>query len=74
MRTASLSTEAACPFVDAEDARCDSHFKLGRLDEALRECFGDYRLCRHYRRLNVAQPLSIVTMTAYGRSLQPVGA
>ena len=51
----------ACPHVNLNDARCGSRFSLGRLEQAFSVCFGSYRGCPMYHRINgeVAQPPSM---------------
>lgn len=41
-----------CPHVNRNDLRCGSRFTLGRLDQAYAVCFGSYRGCPMYHRIN----------------------
>jgi len=42
----------ACPHVDRNDPRCSGRFSLGRLDQAFTVCFGCFRGCPMYHRIN----------------------
>jgi hypothetical protein len=66
----------ACPFIDDNQASCSSHFKLGHLSEAFGDCIGGFQSCTHYWRMNskLPQPHPVITLTAYGRPLQPTGS
>ncbi len=64
----------ACPFLEANDERCDSHFSLGRLSLAFGDCFGRYHQCPNYHRLKARSPHhALVLATVHGRQLQPTG-
>lgn len=41
-----------CPHVDRNDPRCGTRFSLGRIDQAFCVCFGSYRACPMYYRMN----------------------
>lgn len=45
----------ACPHVDRNDPRCGGRFSLGRLDQAFTVCFGCFRGCPMYHRINREQ-------------------
>ena len=71
------SPHIACPFVNANDPRCESRFGLGRLEQAFTVCFGSYRVCPMYHRISEEQieredgellP-DAVPVTAYGQAL-----
>ena len=64
----------ACPHVDRNDPRCGTRFSLGRIDQAFCVCFGSYRACPMYYRINhelavvereTAEP-PLITVTAHG--------
>jgi hypothetical protein len=38
--------------VDRDDRRCNSRFRLDRMDQAMCVCFGSYYACPMYHRLN----------------------
>lgn len=67
----------ACPHVNRNDPRCASRFCLGRIDQAFHVCFGSYRGCPMYHRINReidragAPPdrIPLITMTAHGSPL-----
>lgn len=61
-----------CPFLELGDHRCNSHFTLDRLGDALGECFGEYRRCPNFYRLAHQNPQMLV-VTVNGRRLQPTG-
>lgn len=42
----------ACPHINRDDHRCNNRFRLGRLDQAFCVCFGAYRSCLMYHRIN----------------------
>lgn len=64
----------ACPFIDDDDPRCASHFKLSHLAEALEICIDGYHGCPTYWRLARQQPERLIMITANGRPLQPTGS
>jgi hypothetical protein len=64
----------ACPFIDADDLRCDRRFRLSHLSEALGVCVGGYRSCRTYWRLLREQPARRTALTVHGQPLQPTGS
>ncbi len=43
---------SACPHIDRDDPRCASRLCLGKLDQAFCVCFGAYRSCLMYHRIN----------------------
>jgi hypothetical protein len=61
-----------CPFLEAGDARCDSHFTLGQLSLAFGDCFGAYTACPNYHRLRQTDGVRVLA-TIHGRRLQPTG-
>lgn len=61
-----------CPFLELGDDRCNSHFTLHRLSDALGECFGEYRRCPNFYRLAKHNP-HLLVVTVHGRRLQPTG-
>lgn len=63
----------ACPFIDADDARCASHFTLKRLSEAFGDCLDGYYGCTTYWRLARENPQRLISLTAHGKPLQPTG-
>ena len=63
----------ACPFLEFDDPRCASHFKLSRLSEAFGDCFGHYRRCPNFYRLLGRTPHQRIRLTVHGRQLQPTG-
>lgn len=80
----SIPNNGACPHIDRDDIRCASRFSLGRLDQAFSVCFGSYRGCPMFHRINqeqfarardAATPEPLITITAHGRSvpLRPTG-
>ncbi len=70
---------SACPHIDRNDLRCATRFSLGRLSQAYTVCFGSYRACPMYHRLNaehreplpanLESPAPLITITAHGRAL-----
>ncbi|HRP62634.1 MAG TPA: hypothetical protein PK400_05015 [Phycisphaerales bacterium] len=70
--------EHACPHVNLNDDRCGNRFSLGRLDQAFDVCFGAYRSCPMYHRINGEQARMsppLITITRYGSAmpLRPTG-
>jgi len=73
---------ASCPHVNRNDIRCANRFSLGRVEQAYAICFGSYRGCPMYHRINremqknKREPYSpIVQVTANGTALplRPTG-
>jgi hypothetical protein len=64
-------TAAACPHVDRNDARCAARLSIARLDQAFSVCFGSYRGCALFHRINAEDGSSPphTTLTADGRAL-----
>ncbi len=70
---------SACPHINGNDLRCASRFCLGRLAQAYSVCFGSYRACPMYHRLNAeqqqvrhepaAETAPRISITAHGRAL-----
>ncbi|MGI9013692.1 MAG: hypothetical protein ACR2GY_05510 [Phycisphaerales bacterium] len=42
----------SCPHVDHNDARCGHRFRLGRIDQAFRVCFGAFHGCPMFHNMN----------------------
>jgi hypothetical protein len=63
----------ACPFIEANDTRCNSHFTLGHLSQAFGDCMGQYQQCPNYHRLSATINSTRVIATLHGRQLQPTG-
>ena len=40
-----------CPFIDRDDSRCASQFKLGRLHNAFGVCINEYQRCATYHQI-----------------------
>ncbi len=64
----------ACPHIDRDDPRCASRLCLGRLEQAFSVCFGAYRSCLTYHRINreLAAPMDsspLVMLTTNGTAL-----
>lgn len=76
MTMSSARTEPlnACPFIDADDLRCDRRFSLMHLSEALGVCVDGYRSCPTYWRLMREHPTRLTHLTAHGQPLQPTGS
>ena len=70
-----IPPHGACPHIDRDDHRCSSRLCLGRLNQAFNVCFGAYKACPMFHRINceiaveddVAAP--VVTITAHGSQL-----
>jgi hypothetical protein len=45
-------THRGCPHVNLNDARCNSRFSLGRIDQAFCVCFGAFHACPMYHQIN----------------------
>lgn len=68
---------SACPHIDRDDPRCASRLCLGQLEQAFCICFGSYRSCLMYHRINSEQernPQSnllnhLVALTSNGNNL-----
>lgn len=68
-----------CPHVDRNDITCATRFSLSRLDQAFTICFGAYRGCPMFQRLERAERqvevLAPVALTILGHGLRrPVHA
>ena len=61
------SESAVCPFLDLDDARCASHFSLGRISEAFDTCVNRHLGCPTYYRLLREQQL-VTNLTLHGQS------
>ena len=48
---AARPADCYCPFLNRADARCSTHFRLDRLDQAFEHCFDRYHGCAVYREL-----------------------
>lgn len=55
MRSSRRGSCGACPHVNRNDLRCGTRFRLDRLDQAFRVCFGSYHACPMYHRINAEQ-------------------
>lgn len=71
---------SGCPFVESDDARCASHFTLGRLNQAFDVCMNGHHSCPiYYRLLRESQRAATLTITingqpfAAGRNLRATG-
>ncbi len=42
---------SCCPFIDRDDSRCASKFKLGRLHNAFGICMNEYQRCATYHQI-----------------------
>ena len=87
-RADEVESPETCPHVNRNDARCASRFSLGRIDQAFSVCFGSYRACPMYHRLNgelhhrtngnriEAAGLPVITLTSGGLAvpLRPTGS
>jgi hypothetical protein len=67
-----------CPHVNRNDLRCGTRFRLDRLDQAFRVCFGSYHACPMYHRINAeqdelaareAQEAAVVRITVAGHGV-----
>ena len=67
----------SCPFVDADEASCESRFNLGRVEQAFTICFGNYEVCPMFLRLQAAptetSPTVTVTVFGHERALHATG-
>ena len=61
------SESTVCPFLDHDDARCASHFSLGRISEAFDTCVNRHLGCPTYYRLLREQTL-VTNLTLHGQS------
>ncbi|MEM7228548.1 MAG: hypothetical protein AAF432_07005 [Planctomycetota bacterium] len=82
----SAPTTGACPHVNLDDHRCASRFCLGRLNQAFNVCFGAYRACPMFHRINAeiaeaqhaleepAVPLVVITANGHQLPLRATGS
>lgn len=59
-----------CPFLNRSEVRCSTHFRIDRLGQAFRHCFGAYQACPVYLELLVERRLRRLR----GSALRPINA
>ena len=66
----------ACPHVNRDDHRCNSRFRLDRIDQAYGVCFGAFHACPMYHQINgelveaeAARSDPVIRVTAYGSTV-----
>jgi hypothetical protein len=69
-----------CPHVERNDLRCCTRFRLGRINQAFSVCFGAYRGCPMFHRINgeLREPRDdhapvVITVSGHGVELRPTG-
>lgn len=50
-----------CPYVNVNDERCGTRFRLARIEQAFSVCFGAFHGCPMYHRLNREQAGNVVS-------------